>query len=446
MAVYGPAPGKTLSDGQDTSLNTGGVLYTDRRIFYPNPQTYAELWTSVTPFSSMLMTSGQTLNNLPDPVFKLFEHRNPWQKQEMAISTATTIANSDTPSAAVTVTSTTGLPSTVDTSFEGLTFEVWDSTKTTKRGSVVLTDSNSGSPKFKTLQAAALTTVSGDILVLVTHASGEGVVAPDAFSDDLVVVWGETQITRVAVEVTGTLYRAALRGYSKELERLRKQKMEQHKMFSEKKLLRGSSVLGMNLTQGDTFSDIARTNKDTTAKKIRTTMGLIPALEKYGDSTDTDEYQNVFKRTSGYTWSQWIDDCEKIWQYLPENGIKDFYCGPRALSFWSKVDANSATRTKFQVRLSDMRSDMLGINFKYLETPFGVSRLIYTPALKREYTNLMLSVTPENLFRAEYAPLSYKTNIKVDNAYDGVKDEIYCDDGLGLTLIESHSMISVPLS
>lgn len=332
-----------------------------------------------------------------------------------------------------------------DSPYIGLVFEVWTSDYLTKRGVAICTAthaSNADTLTFKNLGTTAFTTVSGDKFVLQSHLSGTGQTAPNAWSDELSVVWNSTGITRIAVEIEGTLYRAALRGATNELERLRKQKMRQHKIWEERKLLRGMSVLGTNLAAGDSFADTWRT--DASTKKIRSTMGLITALELYGEDDSAEDDQNVFDFTAGCDYNQWIEATEKIWQYLPESGVRDFYCGPKALSFWSKIDEQGKTRSGFQIQLSDMRSDVLGVYFKYLETPFGLSRLIYTPALRREYNNIMLAATPENLFHAIYAPTTYYTNIKTENNYDGIKDEYYSDTGIGITLIESHSLVKMP--
>lgn len=443
---------------------SGGVLFTDRRQFYIDPFTYSELWTSVTPFISNLYNQGNK-KTLMDPNFKMFEHRNPWAKMECTIASigAATIAAGNT-GQDVTVSGVVGLASSLDHSWLGLTFEIWDATKTTKRGVVMMTNDGSNY-ELKNLGTANITgVIATDILVAVGSVHGEGQVAPESFSDDLRIVWGQAGIIKTAVEVTGTLYQASLRGANKELERLRKQKMELHKKKEEMSILRGSASIGTGLDStgaiSETFADSVITDHD--GKVVRSSMGIITALERYGvgstgvagagfgagiGSVAGAEYQNLFDFSAGMGYNQFIDMTEKLMQYLPENGVIDFYCGPTALSFWSKIDATKGSlKSGFPIRLSDMKTDKLGYFFKYLETPFGISRLIYTPSFKREYRNLMLKVTPENLFIGEYRPFKYETNIKTDNAYDGVKDLMTTDMGLGMTLIESHAAVKTPLA
>jgi hypothetical protein len=439
---------KSLDQGVDTSTALGGVLFTDRRQFYVDPGTYSELWAAVTPFLTTIMQRGGVKTGLSDPMFKMFEHQNPWEKEEFTTTTAGTIPDDDT-GITIAVATVTGLSQKIitaaDASWSGLVFECWDSTKTTKRGGAIVTavTAGSGNITMKNAGTTAFTTVSGDIFVCIGHVSGEGQTAPSSYSDELSVIWNSCGIQRTSVEITGTLYQASLRGANKELERLRKMKMETHKIRDERMLMRSYSVLGTNADGSGTFADKWRTDAD--SKKIRMTMGLIPALEKYGTSTVTSDSQNLFDFSGGLNFNQWALATEKIWQYLPESGVKDFFCGPRAMTYWSLLDQAGKLRSGFDIKLSDMKTDSVGVFFKYLETPMGIARLIYTPSMKREYTNYMLAVTPENIFRAEYRPMVYKTNIKTEDDYDGVKDTYRSDHGIGISNILSHCRVIVPM-
>lgn len=466
----------SLQRDRDSTTGIGGTLFTERRQFYPDPYTYSELWTSVTPFISNLINMGNK-KTLQDPNFKLFEHRNPWAKMEatvkyLAASGVTTETSAITTTAGSTATiivsdvvglsgqgsAAAGAASTTDDSWKGQVFEVWDATKTTKRGNLYVRSQASNVLTVVNMGTASITSwIAGDILVGLNTLHGEGQVAPEAWGDEMRIVFGQTGIVRTAVEVTGTLYQASLRGANKELERFRKQKMELHKKKEELMLLRGVNGIGTGLDPdgSETFKDSVLLDSD--GKVVRSPYGVISALEKYGKGSagtagsfgsgvGSYEYQNLFDFSGGLSYSQFVDAMEKIQQYLPESGIVDFYSGPTALSYWSKMDKLGSLKTGFPIRLSDMKTDTLGFFFKYLETPFGLARLIYTPSLKREYRNAMIKVTPENLFMAEYRQLGYFTNIKTDNHYDGVKDEYMSDIGVGMSLIESHAFIKTPLA
>lgn len=438
---------KTMYEGGSSS-----VLFTDRRQFYIKPEQFAELWPAVTPFTTFVMAATQSLSGLQDPIFKMFEHRSPWQKQEFQSNGDTSnVPNSDS-TADVTMDGQVGLPSNSsgDSSYIGLECEVWNEAKTTRKGVVIITAVSANTVTVKNLTTTAFDLADNDYFVVIGNARGEGTSSPEAWSDELKVVYNSTQIFRTPVEITGTLFQAALRGASNELARLRAQKAAEHKMQMERAFMFGSSVLGTGLgdsrdgTTNETFGDTYRT--DANSKALRTTMGIITAIEKYGSSTATAEHQNIFDFSAGLTWDQFVDATEKIFQYLPNSGVRIAFCGPGAMSYWSKIDnAASKLKTGFNIQLSDMKVDKLGYNFKQLETPFGLVNLVYTPALKRERTNYMVLPSVDNIFHATYRSSAYRTNIKTDNAYDGVKDEYFSDEGIGMSLIESHSLIKTPV-
>jgi hypothetical protein len=432
-----------------------GVLYTDRRNFYVDPQVTKELWTDVAPFTTMI--SNQEMRNVPDPVFKMFEHRNPWVKQEF--QSATNVANrtaADSESGDMDVDGIVGLSSSCDSSWIGLVCEVWDSTKTTKRGNVIIssiTDSNT--IKFKPAGDDAIDVADNDFFIVVGNAHGEGSSAPDAWADELNVVYNSCQIFKTPLQVTGTLEAAVLKGESSELARLRRQKAQEHKMQKEKAFLFGQRVGGTGLQEAsygagnndtnndETFADGGRTDSD--GNLIRTTYGIISALEKYGEATSTHDAQNVFTVDSSYGYSNFVDDMEKVFQYIPEAGVKRAFVGAGALGYWSKMAGSSgiAGNSGWTVQLGDMKRDSLGFNYRVLETPHGMLQLIPTPALRGPYNKYMAVVSDENLFHAVYRPSMYQTNIKIDNAFDGVKDQYMSDEGVGIQLIESHHLFKI---
>ena len=120
----------------EKQLYNGGassVLYKDRRDFYLDPQVTKELWTDVAPFTTLI--SNQESRNVSDPLFKMFEHRNPWVKQEFAINNEdgyTVPDNND--GIAVAVDGIKNLASSVDSSYIGLQFEIWASDYSSKKG------------------------------------------------------------------------------------------------------------------------------------------------------------------------------------------------------------------------------------------------------------------------------------------------------------------------
>ena len=432
------------------NLTGSGVLYTDRRDFYIDPQVVKELWTDVSPFTTVISNNETRQTN--DPVFKMFEHRNPWVKQKFAFNAGVAIGDPDTgaTSAVIAVDGITGLEAAATASWQGLIVEAWNAAETTRKAVLLVIDADGGSDvtckALWTSDDGAYTTVDGDICHVIGNAQGEGEEAPEAWSDELQVVWNSCQIFKTPLEITGTLLQASLRGESSELARLRMQKNQEHKMQKEKAFLfgvRGDSAAagGTNLGAGETFDDFGRTGVG--GGKVRTTYGIVSALNAYGAASGDD--QSVYTVDSSYKYSNFVDDMEKVFQYVPTSGVKRAFCGAGALGYWSKMAGSEgfAGGSGWTVNLSDMKRDTLGFNYKILETPHGILQLIPTPALRGPNNKYMLIVDEDNLFHAQYRSPMYQTNIKTNNAYDGVKDQYFSDEGIGISLIESHNLFKI---
>ena len=433
---------------------TAGVLYTDRRDFYVSPQVVKELWTDVAPFTTVI--SNRESRKVPDPIFKMFEHRNPWVKQKCLVNNGSGVTLDDDDSGdTVAVDNIVGLSSTPDDSWIGLVFEFWNVAETTKAGTAVVTAVSGSNLTMKSLSGAAFSVVDNAPMYVIGNAQGEGMTAPEAWADELQVVYNSSQIFKTPLQITGTLLAASLRGESSELARLRAQKNQEHKMQKEKAFLFGQRDSGTGLGEAaydagnkasnvdETFADDGRT--DASGNVLRTTYGAVSAMDKYGESGSYD-YQNVFSISEAtYTYNSFVDDMEKVFQYVPEAGVKRAFCGAGALGYWSKMAGSEgiAGSSGWTVNLSDMRRDSLGFNYKVLETPHGILQLIPTPALRGPYNKYMLVVSEENLFHAQYRSPMYQANIKTDNAFDGVKDQYFSDEGVGMTLIESHHLFKV---
>ena len=429
------------------NLSGSGVLYTDRRDFYISPQVVKELWTDVTPFTTVVANQEQRTPN--DPTFKMFEHRNPWNKQEFSLAANPASVNSKAElGTAVAVDGIVGLASSVDSSYLGLECEVWDETKSTLRGHALITVVGTNELKYKNIGAAALDAADNDVFIVVGNAHGEGTEAPDSWADELKVVYNTTQIFKTPLQITGTLEAAALRGESSELARLRLQKSQEHKIQKERAFLFGDSPIGTGLADSrDSASNESFTDGYTTdanGNVVRTTKGIVTALEDYGATSGDD--QNVFTVSeASYSYSSFVDDMEKVFQYVPEAGMKMAFCGMGAMSYWSKMEGSSgfAGNSGWNVNISSSERSSMGFNYRQLETPHGVLMLIPTPVLRGPYNKHMVVVSEENLFHATYRPPVYQTNIKTDNAFDGVKDQYMSDEGIGITLIESHKLFKI---
>lgn len=429
---------------------TSGNLYVDRRQFYITPAQFSELFPNVTPFLTFSMRANFR-TGLQDPVFKMFQHKAPWERQYMTTTSAVTIAatssGASTESSALTFDAAYGLPYTststpaISEALANTIWEVWDSTGATLRGVVMLTeDSSATTAKFKNLGKTAITTVSGDLFVKISNGQGEGAVAPEAWSSELETVWNQTQIFRTPVEITGTLAQASLRGANKELARLRADKAMEHKLDIEKAIIWGASPLGTNLDlSSDTFSDLDKlTGLDD--KVARTTTGLGRAIQLYGATTG--QYRsNISFSSSAATFDDLVDEMEIIFQYVPTSGVKTAFTGSGALGFWSKkaMEKNSG----WVINQNSEDKNMVGQKTRTLITPHGDIDLNLTHSFKYEHKNQMLIVDPRNIEYVQYRPSSFNTNIKTDDGYDGIKDEYFSDCGIGITNIKAHQLITI---
>ena len=422
-----------------------GTLFLERRQFYIEPQRVAELYTDIAPFTTLV---GQlNVKYVDDPLFKMFEHRPTFLKQECAVNGTTgTIPNNDIGLADVVVDGIVNLSSVPDASWEGLEMEVWNEARTIKKGVVFVNEVAGGKLTLKLLWAKGASTFEiddNDALIVIGNVRGEGSFAGEAWADELQIVHNSTQFFSVPVEVTGKLYKAALRGYSNELARLRDEKARQFKMQREKAFILGASVIGTGM-DGISLSDGHRTNKD--GQKNRTTMGLVPILEKHGSPDISNDMQNLFSISeASYKYSDFVDMSERIFQFDGDRGEKFAFCAPGAISYWSKMDGTNylAGKSGWQVKLSETQRNALGFNVRMLETPHGILHLVPTKALRYQYNKTMLIIDHNNLFHAIYEKPEFKNNIKTDNDYNGVKDVYNSDEGLGATLQEAHQLINI---
>ena len=426
------------------NLGGSGVLYTDRRDFYIKPNVVKELWTDVTPFTTVIANQN-TISGMSDPTFKMFEHRNPWQKQQFQIDGDPSAVDSGASS------STDGTQTNnyegveAGSNIIGLVCDVFANTggapSGDSKGQVLIKDYSSTNDKivYTNLTNASINVANDDWFVVVGNAQGEGTNSPEAWSDDLSVVYNSTQIFKTPLEITGTLLEASLRGESKELARLRTMKSQEHKIQKERSFLFGSNPKGIS----GGFSELEAV-ADKEGKAVRTTTGIITALKKYG--TSSGDAQNVFASADIDTYGEFVDAMEKIFQYVPTSGVKKAFVGAGALGYWSKQGGNAgsfAGDSGWTVNIGDMKRDSLGFNYRMLETPHGMLQLIPTPALRGPYNKHMLIVDAENLFHAQYRAPQFQASIQA-NDYDGVKDQYMSDEGIGISLLESHALMVTP--
>lgn len=437
---------KTLFDG-----GVASKLWLDRRKFYPDPQKVAELYSDINPFKTIMTKLG--IKKVPDPVYKMFEHESTFVKRQFTSGSTVTIAADGSESNAITAGSIVGLPSSVDSSWRGLVFEVWNSTLTTKKGvCFVSSEPSSTTVKFKNAGTSAISVASGDLFIQRGgRVRGEGSVAPEAESDELSVVWNSVAYLSDSCEVTGALYEAAqLRGYSNEFARLREEMFKRFSTYEEDAYLLQVNTLGTNFDGSGTFTEAnLRTLTDSkgVSGAVRMTYGYIPILENYGitwsGTGEMNEDTNIFKApTSTFDFSKLVAISEIIFDKRESDQAFAFSGRGAITKVHQKVSDN---KDKFnwvgKVQIGDTKINKLGFSMQEFETPHGILYIVPTKTLRNQYKNYMAIPDLDNIGIAEFSPVRYNNDIKKDDNYNGVKDSIEAMRGLWMTLKKRHHLL-----
>ena len=333
-----------------------------------------------------------------------------------------------------------------------MVFEVWDSTKTTKRGMCVATYSSSSAITVKLLGGDAFTTVSGDYFIYQFRIRGEGSVALEAESKQPAVVWNSTAFLSDSCELTKDLAKAKLRGYSNDMQFQREEMFKRYSSSMEQSLLTSVSTVKTNLTAADTAywteANLRTLVDNSLTTSLRTTYGYIPILENIGTTYNgagaINADTNTFKFAAADTsYADFIKYDEIIYDKRNSNQSVDFV-GRGALTLLAQkiVDPDANFTWKGQVTLSPPQM-MLNLGFKSLElnTIHGTHNLTPTRSLRNQYNNYWLIPNYENIGVAQFEADQFLNNVKTDNDYEGIKDVVKSKKGLYMTLLKSHHMI-----
>jgi len=366
----------------------------------------------------------------PDPDFKLFEHRSQWLDGFKFYAGGTGTWSSGVISD-LTVEKTKGGSDDVNYLRVGLVLEFRDAADTSVINAVgVITKViDQQSIKVKALQSSPTNIADGDEIYVIGSAMGEGSRSPESAQTELEVVWNSCQTHKTAVEISESLRRAALRGYSNELAFLRAEAMKEHKVQIERSLLFGKRRNGQSAP--------ANTVTDEDSKPVRTTLGAITAIRDYG--TSEENYFSVTKAT--YDYDAFVDDMEALYQYVNMERVKYGFIGSSALAFFSKATASGGFlyNSGLKLEANPEATKQFGVDVRTLIHPFGRLELVWNPLLRGPYADTMLVVDPANIQLVQYRPTVYQTNIQ-ENDRDGIKEQYLSDLGLGMTLIETHGL------
>ena len=249
---------------QSFTGSAAGILYTDRRDFYLTPNTVAELYKTVSPFTSVLGRFGT--KRTYDPDFKLFEHRAGWLNMKCYVDASS--ANIEEGKAvSINLDNGAGVRSyyfTTETEAEGTMLDIWDSTSTTYKATGYITAVTPSTTAHDAVtfypinvaESGATDLADGDVAYITGNAREEGGKATHAWDSPMEVVWNSSAIMKTSLEITGTLLAMSqLRGGSNELGRFRDLKAKEHKIKQAKALYFSRRYGGTSTAPGDTTAD-----------------------------------------------------------------------------------------------------------------------------------------------------------------------------------------------
>lgn len=426
---------------------TSGILYKERRDFFLNPKETATLYADAAPFLSLLDSLGTQTTQ--DPDYKMFEYRQRWASMNAVNTQAVSWYGTE-----FDPTQTTKLKiSASDSNFPqwvvvGDTLEFFAKEAGTRKNGknedvsvakndslakAVVTDiAADGTVSLYALDAAGdgSTTIAlaqDDTVRVYSHADEEGGWTPDAWSDELEIVWNSTQIIRTSVSVTGTLAAINnLRGARDELARLNASKYQEHKIKINNALMHGVRIGGLGAP-----------NHIVQSHPIRTTMGIIPALKRYGVAD-----KNLFVRQwANYDIDDFIDDMKAASQYDSGDRDKVALCGLTVISNISKTGEGSFLHNSgTSIVMNDWKTSEVGFRIRTLQHPLGRLHLVVDRSLSQPpYDNMMVVIDPEYVKRVVFRPDAFRTGLQSEQE-DAVINEYFSDTGLMITLIEKHAL------
>lgn len=437
-----------------------GVLYTDRLDFYPDMDELMVDYRTHVPLLGWA-NAQQKITNLKGPQFKMFQYTPPWVEQYFKVTTGATSADDDAEDTlAVTVTGSKGMGTALSNALVGLQCEVHspndagtgpagidDANSPEAKGVVVITTfTSTTSINVKNTGSSSFTIADNDWLVVTGNVFGEGTTAANPKHDELEVVWGQCGILKTSYQITGTLKEAVLRGETKEFERLRKVAMATHMVQKERFLMFSSNKMGTNLSASDTFAEGNLTDVD--GNIMRPTYGIMRAMLDYGNTTVTDKEQSVFDiPRASYQYDDWVDDSEKFAEYdYQEGGIKKMFVSSKLRAHWAKLNGPQGAGLKgasnWRVEFGGQGTNKLGLKYKIIVTPSIDLEMINLPSLTQSsYNGYGFIPNAQNIHHAIYRNFKLAQNVKTEDDFDGQKDSMMSDEGLGLGKINTHKLL-----
>ena len=431
-----------MADTVGTRLLSQGatdVMYTDRRNFYLRPGYLAELWPDAAPFTTFL-SQLMTIENAPDPDYKIFESRNYWVDnfQAQQAEAGTDVLTTGTQITGHMIDDGSGAGST-KVSTVGMMVEIWDSALSAKKAVAVINSVTTGATYDTVSFTPIWVAVSGttavadnDYWFAIADAQAEGSGAPEAVSDELTVKWNTCQIVETPVEMSDVARKANLRPVN-EWEREVMEASKAHKVKIERLMLLG-------VRKGATATDMlsAPSHISDSNGLIRTTAGFIPIMNEQHATPTEDRLQNI--TVSSYTWDDFVDDMTAIGYYQDGTTPLYVFAGSTVTGAFDKWAATGFGKSNVRVDMTPPTQSDFGFKMRSIFTSAAEIRLVNTPVLRGRYAGYAPIIDPRYVGIVKYEADQYKTNIQ-DNDAKRRKDEYFSDIGFYMPMLEKHAMI-----
>jgi hypothetical protein len=280
-----------------------------------------------------------------------------------------------------------------------------------------------------------------DKVQIIGSAYAEGSGAPDTFSDSFDDGFGYTQIFKTAAEITNTAFATNMRGVANEFDRVRAQKMREHKIDIERAML---------------FNQKSRTGG------IQYTEGLVGNIIKNSTVVDRSSAELSYQSGKAYfgsyaqselTYDALLADFEVLFD--PARGGSNERLALASLpviSYFNKMGNNSfadlsTTGSQYQMNMEKM-DGAFGHKLMEINTVHGSVYMVKEPLFRGHSSSLMLMADMSKLY---YRPLVgnglnrdtlVEENVQAADE-DLRKDMITTEAGLEVCLPESHYLINV---
>jgi hypothetical protein len=421
-----------ISFSSESKVSNEGILYTTRRKFNLGDKI-AELTPSETPLLTMLTKMRRVKVN--DPDIHYMEHRAHWLDNITYTVSAAADVTVSTASAGTSVSIALKVTNTPATTIKaGHVLQFLDGGSTSGDSANLLVTSVSATSSTSTLVTGKLIShkpgwsmAADDKVLRIGSAFAEGSEKAAGYTDNIEQHWASCQIFKTLYGISRTLRKTKLYG-GNEYQRIRSDKLREHKIDIERALIFGERVSG---TEGDPFAAPGSTGVLDGNTPLRFTHGAINAIV-YGSENNGMGSREFNITKANYSYADFIDDMEDIFEYGSQNKVA--FCGMGVISFFNKMALNES-----QMMLNS-KETKFGIKVTTLETGAGTLNLVWNPLLRGDYKNYMIILDMANVELAVFDDTVLETNVQTPGV-DGIEEQYLSDLGAIFKLPETGAVV-----